>query len=244
MAGGPEESCQNAVWSRSSTPPPPAHQGLHLITPRRCSVHHSRKACYRLSWPRFYFFLLTISPMDCAQTAQVWEGLRWRWAIRRQVLETWEGHGAVRSADEALRKCQHRGAVRKGQGRLRWPGDRLERLAHPATGYMYPTPVNSWPHRYQGQETPLDQYTSPHPIPLKLLSSPCGQSRQGRAPVFTFPFSMAVAFYLWLICSSSGKMLMPRPYPTQLNNTAHGVLDLTCISFPPGGVPAGGTLAG
>ena len=35
MAGDPERTCQ------TSTPPPPARQGLRLITPRCCLVHHS-----------------------------------------------------------------------------------------------------------------------------------------------------------------------------------------------------------
>ena len=108
----------------------------------------------------------------------------------------------------------------------------LKQAAHSSHWPHVPTPVNSWPHRYQGQETPQDQYTSPHPSPLEASVLLAGRAGQGEGSCVYLPLLYGCSFLPWLICSSSGKMLMPRPYPTQLNNTAHGVLDLTCISFP------------
>lgn len=67
MAGDPERTCQ------TSTPPPPARQGLRLITPQM--LPRAPLMCgYRFPGLTSISSSLTISPMDCAQTAQVWGG--------------------------------------------------------------------------------------------------------------------------------------------------------------------------
>jgi len=97
--------------------------------------------------------------------------------------------------------------------------------------------VNSWLHGYQGQETPQDQCTGPYPLPLEASVLLAGRAGQGEGSCVYVPILYGHSFLPWLIWGSSGKMLMPRPYPTQLNNTAHGVLDLACISLPQEAVP-------
>ena len=73
MAGDPERTCQNPVWSRSSTPPAPARQGLRLITPQ--TLPSAPLVCgYRFPGLTSISSSLMISPMDSAQTAQVWGG--------------------------------------------------------------------------------------------------------------------------------------------------------------------------
>ena len=54
----------------------------------------------------------------------------------------------------------------------------LKQAVHSSHWPHVQTPVNSWPLRYQGQETPQNQYTGPHPFPLEASVLLAGREGQ------------------------------------------------------------------
>lgn len=88
---------------------------------------------------------------------------------------SWEGVGQL--AEEAWRS----------------PWNRLQTLA---TGHMYSEQLP--PNRYNGQNTPQNQYTGPHPLSLEASVLLAGRAAQGEGSYVYLPILYGLGFPPWL----------------------------------------------